>query len=262
MLPVLALGPIEIGTYRLMYTLAILVGGSVAYLRLPQAARDARLRRGVLLTILGIILGLLLPGLLVNADLWLHGLPPAPTPVRVYAGLGLGLVFAWTWSRIERVALLPLTDRALPAFALGYAIARVGCLAAGCCGGVITDSPLGLYLPDDHGIWAMRYPLQIVSGGFQLLLFGGLLALDWQRRRLPAWLRRDGVLTAGYLILFCVERFSLDFLRADHDPVWGGLGQPQLLMLAGLAGAAGLMASALRKTQKTDVLINLQYPLK
>jgi phosphatidylglycerol:prolipoprotein diacylglycerol transferase len=246
MLPVLAIGPVEIGTYRLMYTLAILIGGAVAYLRLPEAAHDARLRRGVLLTILGIILGLLLPGLLVNAGLWLHDLPPAPTPIRVYTGLGLGLVFALVWSRAERVALLPLTDRALPAFALGYAIARIGCLAAGCCGGVITNSPLALYLPDDHGVWGMRYPLQIVSGGFQLLVFIALLVLDRQRSHLPAWLRRDGMLTTIYLNLFCLERFSLDYLRADHDPVWNGLGEPQLLMLAGLAGAIGLMVYALR----------------
>jgi prolipoprotein diacylglyceryltransferase len=60
-------------------------------------------------------------------------------------------------------------------------------------------------------------------------------------------MRRDGVFTALYILLFCLERFSLDFLRADHWPVWAGPGQLQMLMLAGLAGAAVMIAYGLWK---------------
>src|SRR5690349_12161810 len=54
--------------------------------------------------------------------------------------------------RLDWIAsILPLT----------LAIYRIGCLLTGCCFGAVTDGPLGLYLPDEAGLWAERYPTQI-----------------------------------------------------------------------------------------------------
>jgi len=242
MLPYLQIGPWEVSTYRLLYAIAIFAGGVYAYRRLPQAAHKASLRYGILVAIFGLFLGLILPSLFTNAILWLKGLPPVPTTTgRVYYAVALGLAAAAIYARIVGGPLLIHIDRALPALALGYAIGRLGCLAAGCCGGIETEAALGVYLPDSHGHWHARYPTQIMSGLFQLLVLAGLLALErWPSR--PAWLCKPGVLTTAYLLLFCLERFGLDFLREDHYPVWGALGQPQLVTLAGAAAAAAALA--------------------
>jgi prolipoprotein diacylglyceryltransferase len=111
----------------------------------------------------------------------------------------------------------------------------------------MTSSPLGLYLPDQHGNWAVRYPTQVWSGLFEVLLFVGLLRFSaWQEtyradRHVPAWLLRDGTLTFLYLFLFCLERFLLEFLRQDYMPIWGPFSLPHLLMLAGMTLVLALL---------------------
>lgn len=218
------------------------MGGCLALWRLVGVSGDPHLRRtGLLVTVAAILCGLFLPSLVeTRLESLLTGLPPGPVVIRVYYGLGLGLLAAVIYSRLHRLNVLEAVDRAIPAFALGFSIARLGCLAAGCCGGAETASPLGLFLPDQHGNWAVRYPTQIWSGAFEALLFVGLLRFStWQEahradRHAPAWLGREGTLTFLYLLLFCLERFVLEFWREDYLPIWGPFSLPHLLMLGGM----------------------------
>ena len=242
MLPVLTIGSLHIATYPLLYSLSFLVGGCLALWRLERLPGDPRLHRTVLVvTVAAILAGLFLPSLLeTRLESLLTGQPPGPVVIRVYYGLGLGLLAAFIYSHLHRLNLLEALDRGIPAFALGFSIARLGCLAAGCCGGAVTTSALGLYLPDQYGNWAVRFPTQIWSGLFEALLFVGLLRFSaWQNNHLadqhvPAWLVREGTLTCLYLLLFCLERFVLEFLRQDYIPIWGPFSLPHLLMLAGM----------------------------
>jgi phosphatidylglycerol:prolipoprotein diacylglycerol transferase len=142
------------------------------------------------------------------------------------------------YARRCRLDLLAALDNLLPVFALAYSLGRLGCLAAGCCGGRPTEAALSLYFPDEHGVWAHRYPTQIISSVFQLLLFLWLArARPW-----PAWLNRRGARAATYALLFCVERFTLEFLRADYRPLVGPFSLPHLWMLAGMAAVIGAVA--------------------
>jgi prolipoprotein diacylglyceryltransferase len=243
MLPVIVFGAWKISTYALLYTLAALVGGSLGFWRLRDAAAW---RSGVLLTLAAIFLGLGLPSFIENhLNSLLTGQPAGPLQVRVYYGLGLGLLAFYVYCRARRLSVLKPLDRLVPAFALGYSLARLGCLAAGCCGGAETDSFLGMPAPNTQGEWADRYPTQLMSGGFQL--FCGLLAMrfeDW-RSAIPGWLRRDGLVLYAYLFLFALERFVLDFLREDYAPLWGAFSLSQALMAAAmLAALLGLVWQA------------------
>lgn len=104
---------------------------------------------------------------------------------------------------------------------LSLGIYRIGCLLNGCCYGEVTKGPLGVYLPDVYGVWAYRYPTQIL-----LLLFDiGLFFWLWQRRDKQSF---DGKLTLTFLILFSFGRFLIDGLR-DLPSALGPLSPLQLV---------------------------------
>ena len=89
---------------------------------------------------------------------------------------------------------------------LSLGIYRIGCLLNGCCYGEVTDGPLGVYLPDIHGVWAYRYPTQILLMFLDFWLFYWL----WRRRDKQPF---DGKLTLSFLIIFGAGRFLIDGLR-------------------------------------------------
>ena len=117
-------------------------------------------------------------------------------------------------------------DRGGLPWPLLLAIGRIGCLGVGCCGGRPTDSALALWLPDEAGRWAMRYPTQIMSGIANLFIFGILLAVERSGQKRAGNERTwpfNGFLFCLYVGLFCLERFSMEWLRADTIPLWGPL---------------------------------------
>lgn len=239
MFPELHIGRLVLPTYAVMYALAAFAGGASAYLRMrQQPGSRSHQRTALLLMIAATLTGLFLPAWVVSqAASLISGQPPEPVRMRVYFGLACGLLAVYLYCRRYRLPLLEPLDRLIPSFALAFAIARVGCLAAGCCGGAPTSTWMGIYLPNEFGQWAVRYPTQIISGVFELMLFFGLTWLNtWRHRadlQLPAWLRADGLIFYVYIFLFCLERFTLEFIREDFTPTWNGLSQPHLWMLAG-----------------------------
>ncbi len=247
MLPFITLGSLKISTYTLMYGLAFVLAGMMVLDRFKGDDRENRIRRTTLVIIvLFILVGLFLPSIAESyVKHWLTGEPLEPYHMRVYYGLGLGLLAGFIYIRRMKVAFLPMTDRAIPVFGLGFAIARIGCLAAGCCGGAVTTSFLSMWSADTAGVWAMRYPTQLMSMGFELLLFFGLTALEKDR---PDWLKAGGSIFYLYIFLFCLERFSLEWLRADYKPLLGGLSLPHVYMLAAMVAAAGAMAVTIRRS--------------
>ncbi|HPH97327.1 MAG TPA: prolipoprotein diacylglyceryl transferase [Anaerolineaceae bacterium] len=243
MLPFIQLGPWSVSTYALIYSLAFVIGGSLAYHRLGRAVeRPEVLRNSLLLTIPGILIGMLL---LAWAEAGLGYLitgQPQTATIRVYYGLALAVVLARIYAHRLKISSRLLGDRVLPAFALGFAIARLGCLANGCCGGAETDAFWGMYTPDESGIWLMRHPTQLLSGLSELALFWGLSAFNaWRDQKpthAPAWLLRDGLVSNSYFFCFGAERFLLEFLRSDFKPIWGPLSLPNLLMIPLMVWAA------------------------
>ena len=246
MLPSIHLGSLAISTYALMYGLAFILGGVLVLNRFNGPTREDNQRRNALVVIvLFIFIGLFLPSTAESyIKSWISGQPREPAHMRVYYGLGLGLLAGLIYLRRVKLSFLSMADRAVPVFGLAFAIARLGCLAAGCCGGAETASAFSLRLPDTHGVWAQRYPTQIISLVFQVALF---LGLTWLYRHRRGWLRADGMIFYLYIFLFCLERFALEWLRADYVPIWGPLSLPHIYMLAGLAAALLGMGLAVRK---------------
>lgn len=254
MFPSIQLGSLEISTYAFMYTLAFMIGGVVAVGRIDGTKpEDALYRNSMLVLILFIFIGLYLPSYAeVYIKSWVNGQPPEQPHMRVYYGLGLGLLACLAYLRWKKLDFMRYADETAPVFGLAFAIARVGCLAAGCCGGAVTTSLLGIYAPDNNGMWAVRYPTQIMSMVFQLALFFGLTWLGGHR---PGWLKARGSIFWLYLFLLCFERFVLEWLRYDYAPLLGPFSLPHIYMLAGMAAAAvGLVLAMRQERRKSERL--------
>ena len=107
---------------------------------------------------------------------------------------------------------------------VGLILTRFGCLARGCCAGRVTDGRVGVWLPNARGVWARRFPTQIIeagwgsvllaaaliarpslpTGGVFALLFGGYaggrLLLEPTREAWSARRARANVVASGVLI--------------------------------------------------------------
>jgi len=223
MLPTIEIGVLQLNTYWLIYGLAIMAGGMLGYHRLIQGGIPPRQAlSGVLLIIwAGAAGSVLLKSLAITLrDLALTGeLAWELNRGSAFLGALAGAIGAgWLWFRRRGVPLGRAFDLWIVAVPLGQAIARLGCLAAACCHGKVTTSWLGLYLPDHDGLWAVRYPTQLLSSAADLLIFLALLRLEQAIGRHPQRLGRwrfPGALFVAYALLYSAKRFSIEFLRAD-----------------------------------------------
>ncbi len=261
MLPTLSIGPWQISTYILIYVLAALAADALGIVRLRRLGLPLLLllRTALVVTVAGFAcayLVRLIPTVqrLVYSGVWDWVGGNSFVGGLIGGSAVLALIF-----RRHGVPLSRALDQVLPAIALAQAIGRLGCFAAGCCYGRPTDSWLGLYLPDNQGEWAMRYPTQLLHAGADLLIVAVLLAVErrGQRRQQP-W--PPGLLAWLYVGLYCLERFLIEFLRADALPAFGPLaprlaGQTaiswaQLYTLAGMILAGTLIARLLARSRQ------------
>ncbi|HVF48643.1 MAG TPA: prolipoprotein diacylglyceryl transferase [Pyrinomonadaceae bacterium] len=105
-------------------------------------------------------------------------------------------------------------DAFAPGIALGQAIGRQGCFAAGCCWGKPTTLPWGLeFTAAGHEVTGVPlgvhlHPTQLYESFAAFLLF---LFLIWLHRRK----RFSGQVILAYGVLYGITRFSIEFLRDD-----------------------------------------------
>ena len=153
------------------------------------------------------------------------------TSVGAYFG---GFLMALAMSAIVvRVLCLPwrkVADAAAPGLALGNVIGRLGCFAAGCCWGKPTTSWIGVRFSEKahqmNGvpIDTLLLPTQLFQAGANVLSFVFLLWL-WRRRNF------DGQVILAYIMLYSLERFTIDFWRNDPRGGCSGLATSQLISL-------------------------------
>ena len=254
MFPIIEIGSIHLSTYGAIYSLAIVVGGMLALHRLVQGGIPVHhATRFVLLPIWGGIVGAFLGGGLASL-------------LRTFIITGTltwqgGSAFVGALIGCASVALLYCRRYGLPlgrAFDLGWlsvplgqAIGRLGCLAAGCCCGKATGSWLGMYLPNVHGDWMVRYPTQLMSSAANLLIFVGLLAFErYGAHRCgkgQGW-PFDGFLFLLYVHLYCAKRFAIEFLREDFTLVAGPFTMAHIVCFIIFVVSTALMLRGLRST--------------
>jgi phosphatidylglycerol---prolipoprotein diacylglyceryl transferase len=149
-----------------------------------------------------------------------------------------------------RLPMATIYDSTAPALAIAYAVGRMGCFLVGDDYGVYTNSPIGIAFPKgsppstagqlrlagDQGVPAglpdnaivTVHPTQLYEIGLALVMF----AILW---RLGARKLKPGQLFAVFMMLYAVERFIIEFVRAKTDRWVMGLSTSQL-------ASVGLMA--------------------
>jgi phosphatidylglycerol---prolipoprotein diacylglyceryl transferase len=166
-----------------------------------------------------------------------------------YGGLLGGVVAVIIMARYRHLPLGVVANAMAPAVALGYAVARIGCLLAG-DGTYGRPSGLPWAIAFPHGMVPTSVPVQPTPAYetlAMLAVFGVLYRMA--RRPQPGW-----HVFAWFLVLSGVERFGVEFLRIN--PPWLlGLTPPQWFALTSvLVGGAVLAVQQMRSREELEAL--------
>jgi len=123
-----------------------------------------------------------------------------------YGALILAIIASWIFMLKKRMPVWKTVDFIAPYIALGQSIGRIGCLLNGCCFGAPTTSKFfGVMFPGDI---ITRHPTQAYASVVLLIIFVVLLFVR-KRNIFP------GFTFLLFLGLYSLQRFFIDFLRAD-----------------------------------------------
>ena len=152
------------------------------------------------------------------------------------------LAAAW-YIRRNRMPALATCDAFAPGLAMGHAIGRVGCFAAGCCYGKPTNHAWGVTFTNPLAqLWVgtplneKLEPTQLIESAAELIIFGILMWL-FNRKKF------DGQVFGAYLFLYGIARYFIEFLRGDpgRGSVFGGIMSGTQLISIGLVLLGGLI---------------------
>src|SRR5437016_3549270 len=85
--------------------------------------------------------------------------------ISIHGAIISGALFLWWYCRKHKLNFLAMADICAPAFALGYAIGRVGCFLNGCCYGHACALPWGVRFTDETsgGLTPPSHPTQLYA---------------------------------------------------------------------------------------------------
>jgi phosphatidylglycerol:prolipoprotein diacylglycerol transferase len=116
--------------------------------------------------------------------------------------------------KVKKVPFLSFADAAAPGVALGQAIGRIGCLAAGCCWGSQCSRPWAITFTDPKAGQNVGVPMGVPLHPTQLYEAVGLFLLTG----LILWFgkgRAAGRTFSFYLIGAAILRFTVELFRDD-----------------------------------------------
>ncbi len=156
-------------------------------------------------------------------------------------GLVLALITAVYYMRKTGLPVLETFDVFAPGIAVGHAIGRIGCLAAGCCWGRECSLPWAITFrnPEAHDLVGVPlnvplHPTQLYESLSEALIFAFLY---WRIQRV----HRSGEIFALYLTLYSIVRFLVEFVRNHEQPTHLDLSLTQWISLATMAAGIGLL---------------------
>jgi phosphatidylglycerol:prolipoprotein diacylglycerol transferase len=207
---------IDIGAFQFTSYFLCMAGAQVAGIcTVLQLARKERLPelRVLLLISLALLVGHIGSSAL-HYLVWLRHYADRPWRVSLFSGgafMGGPLVafpFLFWLSHRLRLPIWKTGDIIVPGVALGHAIGKIGCFAAGCCYGCATTLPVGVFFPDRPLGGVAVHPTQLYETATSFLLFLGLIWL-WRRRSF------DGQVLLTFFLSYAVIRFGIECFRGD-----------------------------------------------
>jgi phosphatidylglycerol---prolipoprotein diacylglyceryl transferase len=167
-----------------------------------------------------------------------------------YGGLIAATTVGVWYMKKHRLPAWKIADMGAPSIALGEAIGRWGCFAAGCCYGKPTDGPLGVRFTDPFARDAVGTPLDVALHPTQIYLsinaFLIFLILQWAYRRRTF----DGEVFWLYVLLYAITRGLIENFRGDSIRgflIPGVLSTSQFIGLVAAAAAVGMLVFLSRR---------------
>lgn len=257
---VVRLGPVTIHTYGLLVATGVLVALWLLRRRAAQAGvdPDRAWNLGVYMTLAA----------LAGAKAWLivqfwsyyaahpreiFTLSTLQSAGVFYGGLITAVVVVFLYARHARLKFLPLADVYAAPLALGHAIGRLGCFAAGCCWGRETRASWGVTFVDPYAGELIGVPLGVPLHPTQLYEAAALLAIFVALLALVRRQRFTGQIFAAYVILYGIARAILEAFRGDPNRtmIFGGAASLMQFVSVGLVVlGAGLWAWGARRAAR------------
>ena len=135
-----------------------------------------------------------------------------------YGGLIFALITGWIFVRRWSLPPAKTLDCLAPGVALGQAIGRLGCFAAGCCWGKACDRAWAVTFTDPNAhamvgvpLGVPLHPTQIYEAVAGVVLFAFLY---WMAVRAHT----AGAVIGWYLVLSAAARFAIEFFREHQQP--------------------------------------------
>jgi phosphatidylglycerol:prolipoprotein diacylglycerol transferase len=247
MFPVLfRIGSFEVTSFGLMMFLSFLTGAWLLGRQLQ--------RYGVPKDYAWDMLAWIAVGGILGAKLWYLGLHMEDllaSPLREltsrgglvwYGGLVGGVTAYYFQVKAKRLPMAVMYDGTAPALAAAYAVGRMGCFLVGDDYGAYTESWVGMSFPEGAPPttagqlreWGSTIPASIPNAQivtvhptqlYEVALGLVMFVILWHvgKRSL-----RTGQLFSLFLILYSIERFFIEFVRAKGDRVIAGLSTSQI----------------------------------
>ena len=210
------IGPLTLHTYGLLISTGVLLAVALAVRQARREGEDPQkmLDLAFYLLLASIVGSRLLYVLISYGDylvrpwaifkLWEGGLV-------FYGGFVLALMVGIWYLDRHRLPLWKTADIWAAPLALGHAVGRLGCFAAGCCYGKPTGVPWSVTFTDPQSLAILGVPLhpvQLYEAFANLLLFIFLCLYRPYRRF-------EGQIFWLYVLVYSVIRFVLEFFRGD-----------------------------------------------
>ena len=229
------IGGFPVYTYGVLLAAAYLLGLQFALVRARGRGLDGnRVMDLGIWIIISALIGAKLLLLIVDFDTFRQNPRELVTLMRsggvFYGGLIAAVVVAIWYLRRHRLPVWSVTDAFAPGIALGHVIGRMGCYFAGCCFGRATDVPWAVtftnqYAADNVGtpLNVPIHPTQLYEAGAEFLILLVLLFMERKGRSFP------GRTFWGYLLLYGITRFFIEFYRGDARGMVGDLSTSQFV---------------------------------
>jgi phosphatidylglycerol:prolipoprotein diacylglycerol transferase len=253
MLPILfRIGSIEIASYGITLALGIILAWGFFSRQLRDEMKPELL---INLVTVAIIAGLI--GARINFILEHFGqiesfgeflsMLFSRSGLTAYGGLLAGTFAAYLYSRKHDLPTWKILDAGSFAICIGYFFGRLGCQLAGDGDyGVPTDLPWGMSYPQGTvPTFEKVHPVPV----YEMLIISAIFLILW---RLKQHRPPDGFLFSGFLVLFGVERFLMEFIRFNPR-IFYGLTEVQLVSAAMVLSGLYLL-SRLRSIKNVETL--------
>ncbi len=124
-----------------------------------------------------------------------------------HGGVAGAIIAGYVFAGARKISFPLIADLSAPAVALGYAFARIGCFLNGCCYGHESHLPWAINFPSGTEVGGLpRHPTQLYASVASFIIF---LILA----RLQPRIKVRGNLFLGYLLLYSIYRFIVEFFR-------------------------------------------------